>query len=167
MIMHQVTDNVSAFKEIMGNYPSGVTIVTTLNENNKPVGLTANSFASVSIDPLLVLWSIDRKVSSFDAFCKANRFAVHVLAADQAEACWAFAGKEPERFSKVSWELSENQLPIISESLGVLECKTFQKIEAGDHVILIGEVISLSKSEKEPMLYFRRNVGAIPQNWSK
>jgi flavin reductase (DIM6/NTAB) family NADH-FMN oxidoreductase RutF len=163
--MSQVIDQVSTFKQIMGSYPTGVTIVTTLNGENKPVGLTANSFASVSIDPLMVLWSIDRRVSSFADFMQATQFAVHVLASDQAEACWAFAGKELDRFSKVSWQLSDNSLPIIDGSLGVMECKTVQKVDAGDHVILIGEVISLRKEEKDPMLYYSRNVGPIPSNW--
>lgn len=163
--MSENTNKANTFKQIMGSYPTGVTIITTLSENNIPVGLTANSFASVSLDPLMVLWSIDRKVSSFEIFCNTGHFAVHVLASDQAEACWAFAGKEPDRFSKVNWTLSENKLPIISGVLGVMECQTSQKIDAGDHVILIGEVLSLSKQEKKPMLYYSRNVGPIPDNW--
>lgn len=151
----------------MGSYPTGVTIVTAMNQNQEPMGLTVNSFASVSLSPLLVLWCIDRKVSMFADFQQTEKFAVNVLASEQADACWAFAGKEPDRFSKVQWNLSGNQLPILSETLGVLECKKVNQIDAGDHVIFIGEVISLEVNEKEPMLYFRRNIGAIPPNWPK
>ncbi len=158
-------DTVALFKQIMGSYPTGVTIVTTTDSQANPWGLTVNSFASVSLDPLLVLWCIDRRASSLEAFKKSAHYAVHVLAADQKDLCWAFAGKEPDRFSKANWSLSENQLPILSDSLGVFECKKVQEVDAGDHVILIGEVIGIQKQDKEPMLYFRRNVGAIPADW--
>ena len=158
-------DKVSVFKQIMGEYPTGVTIVTTIDEEDNPVGLTVNSFASVSIEPLLVLWCIDKRVSSYDAFIKAENFAVHTLSENQADACWAFAGKEPNRFSKVNWKKSDNDLPIIMESLGLLECKTVQQIDAGDHTILIGEVIKISKQDKSPLMYYSRNIGGIPANW--
>jgi flavin reductase (DIM6/NTAB) family NADH-FMN oxidoreductase RutF len=158
-------ERVDNFKRIMGKYPTGVTIVTTLEANGTPTGLTVNSFTSVSLEPLLILWCLDKRFSSFTAFLKAEKFAVHILAAEQADACWAFAGKEPDRFSKVKWELSVNGLPIISDSLGTLECKTVQQIDAGDHVILLGEVIGLKAEEKEPLLYYSRNIGTIPDRW--
>ncbi len=158
-------DQVAMFKQIMGSYPTGVTVVTALNKEGKPMGMTVNSFASVSLSPLLILWCIDRKVSMFDDFQSTDKFAVHVLSKDQADACWTFAGKEADRFSKVTWNQSEHQLPIISDSLGVLECKKVNQIDAGDHVIYIGEVIGLSANENDPLLYYRRNVGAIPEGW--
>ncbi|KAB2336254.1 flavin reductase family protein [Cytobacillus depressus] len=163
--MKEIIDKVSVFKQIMGLYPTGVTIVTTMDEHGTPAGLTVNSFASVSLDPLIVLWSIDKRASSLDKFIKAKNFAVHTLSSDQADACWAFAGKEPDRFSKVNWKTSEHGLPIIIDSLGTFECKTIQQIDAGDHVILLGEVIELNKQDKAPLLYFNRNIGPIPENW--
>lgn len=163
--MTGIADKGSIFKQIMGAYPTGVTIVTTMDEDRNPVGLTVNSFASVSIDPLMVLWCIDKKVSSLRAFLRTEKYAIHTLSADQADACWVFAGKEPDRFSKVNWKTSANGLPIIEDSLGIFECKTIQQIDAGDHVILLGEVIDLQKQEKEPLLYFNRNIGGIPENW--
>jgi flavin reductase (DIM6/NTAB) family NADH-FMN oxidoreductase RutF len=157
---------VSKFKQIMGSYPTGVTILTTTDTEGNPSGLTVNSFASVSLDPLLVLWCIDRKASSLEAFRQSANFAVHVLADDQKDLCWAFAGKEPDRFSTANWNMSENYLPILSGSFGVLECKKVQEIEAGDHVILIGQVINIQHQDKEPMLYFRRNIGSIPADFA-
>ena len=151
------------FKQIMGNYPTVVTILTTTNEDGTPVGLTVNSFASVSLDPLMVLWSIDHKVSSLEAFTKGGKFAVHVLAGEQQELCKTFASKVEDRFADCKWELSENGLPIIDGAFGVFECKTFQTVEAGDHTILIGEVIDLqADTTKEPMLYHRRCFGSVP-----
>jgi flavin reductase (DIM6/NTAB) family NADH-FMN oxidoreductase RutF len=159
------TNQIQQFKEIMGSYPTGVTVVTTLDPLGNPIGITANSFASVSLDPTLILWSIDRKASTYKVFTKCSHFAVHVLSGDQKDVCWMFAGKDSDPYSKVKWKISENNLPVISEVFGVLQCKCVQRIEAGDHTILVGEVIDLEKNDKEPMLYFRRNVGNIPENW--
>lgn len=160
------TDRVQLYKDLMGSYPTGVTIVTTVDNFGNPAGLTVNSFASVSLAPLLILWSIDRKASSYNVFAACDKFAVHILAEDQKEACWSFAGKERDRFSKVKWSLSEHNLPIIAETFGVMQCKCIQRVEAGDHTILIGEVMDLDKNDKNPMLYFRRHVGAIPETWA-
>lgn len=155
----------SLFKEIMGSYPTGVTIITTTDSGGNPVGLTVNSFTSVSLKPLLVLWCIDNKASSFEAFQECDGFAVHTLASDQKELCWSFAGKEQDRFSTAEWSVSEYKLPILNGSYGVMQCTKLQRINGGDHTILIGEVVDQQKNDKEPMLYFRRNVGAIPSNW--
>lgn len=160
-----VNENVSLFKQIMGSYPTGVTIVTTADSFGNPCGLTVNSFASVSLDPLLVLWCLDRRSTSLEVFQNSEGFAVHILAAEQEELCWTFAGKDTDRFSKAEWFLSNNNLPIISGSFSVLECKKVQQIEAGDHLIFVGEIIKIEKQDKEPMLYFRRNIGKIPVGW--
>jgi flavin reductase (DIM6/NTAB) family NADH-FMN oxidoreductase RutF len=163
--MAETISKVNVFKQIMGHYPTGVTIVTTMDDHGNPVGLTVNSFASVSLEPLLILWCVDKKVSSLDSFLTAKKFAVHTLSSDQGDACWAFAGKEKDRFSKVNWKVSKNGLPIISDSLGTLECKTVQLKDAGDHYILLGEVIDINVEEKDPLLYYNRNIGSIPINW--
>ena len=155
-------ENQQIFKEVMGNYPTGVTILTTTDSEGTPVGLTVNSFASVSLDPLMVLWSIDHRVSTIKDFVEGGKFAVHILAGDQQELCKTFASKNIDRFSHCTWQLSDNQLPIIEGAFAVLECKTFKTVEAGDHTILIGEVINIQKDDKEPMLYHRRHFGAIP-----
>ncbi|MEK4030485.1 MULTISPECIES: flavin reductase family protein [Bacillaceae] len=151
------------FKEVMGNYPTGVTIVTGVTEDGTPVGLTVNSFASVSLDPLMVLWSIDHGVSTIKAFTEGGKFAIHVLAGEQQELCKTFATKGVDRFGQCKWEMSENGLPIIEGAFGVFECETSQAVEAGDHTILIGNVtnIHLDKT-KDPMLYHRRCFGPIP-----
>ena len=159
----KVEEKVTLFKEAMGNYPTGVTIVTTTDKENNPVGLTVNSFASVSLDPLLVLWSIDHGVSSLDDFKRADGFAVHILAGNQQELVKLFSSKGADRFSIATWELSDLKLPILSDAFAVLQCKTFKQVEAGDHTILIGEVKDIQISrEKEPMLYHRRQFGPIP-----
>ena len=155
-------ENETVFREVMGNYPTGVTVVTTADSEGNPVGLTVNSFASVSLNPLMILWSIDHKASPIQAFQENKKFAVHILAGNQQEECVIFSSKNIDRFSKVQWEFSENQLPIIKGSAAVLECETFQAVEAGDHTILIGSVINIQSWSKDPLLYHRRRFGPIP-----
>lgn len=151
------------FRDIMGNYPTGVTVVTATTEDGTPVGLTVNSFASVSLDPMLLLWSIDHKVSSLKAFTEGGKFAVHVLAGDQQKLCTTFASRVEDRFAECTWEMSERGVPIIEETFGVFECKTFKTIEAGDHTVIIGEVVDLKiDQQKDPMLYHRRVFGSVP-----
>ncbi len=158
-----MSEKENVFKEVMGNYPTGVTIVTARNEEGEPVGLTVNSFASVSLDPLLVLWSIDHRVSSLEAFKSADHFAIHILSGDQQDLCKTFASKDTDRFNSCTWESSEYNLPVINDAYAVLQCKTFKQVEAGDHTILIGEVQDIQKSDtKEPMMYHQRRFGPIP-----
>lgn len=150
------------FKQAMGNYPTGVTVVTTFTEDHTPVGLTVNSFASVSLDPTLILWSIDKKSSLLDVFVKAEKFAVNILAEDQADICTLFATKVEDRFGQCEWETSAHDLPILSSVQSQLECKMFQQVDAGDHIIFIGDVLSIHNEDKNPLLYHRRHFGAIP-----
>ena len=163
--MMDINTNISRFKEVMGNYPTGVTVVTAVDEQGVPLGLTVNSFASVSLDPLLILWSIDKRVSSYQSFIKTDKFAVNVLSSDQSDICSLFASKDIDRFINCDWKLSEHTLPIISAALGVLQCKTFKTIEAGDHTILIGEVVDIQSENKEPLLYHGRKFGKIPKEF--
>ena len=163
--MNTQTDVKETFKAIMGSYPTGVTVVTTTTESGKPVGLTVNSFASVSMDPTLVLFCVDQKAGTLQAFKESQKFAVHVLNEDQKAECFKFAGKDDDKFSDFDWGMTEMGLPVFANAAGVMECKTVREVEAGDHTIFIGEVVSISKSDKEPMLYFRRKVGGVPQDW--
>ncbi|WP_046180800.1 flavin reductase family protein [Domibacillus tundrae] len=152
------------FKDAMGNYPTGVTVVTATSANGEPIGLTVNSFASVSLDPLLILWSIDHKVSTIQEFVEGGKFAVHILAGNQQDVCMTFATKGVDRFSTCEWSFSpEHNLPLIEGAFAVLQCKTFKTVEAGDHTILIGEVEDIQiDSGKDPMLYHRRHFASIP-----
>lgn len=159
-------NQIELYKEIMGSYPTGVTIVTTLDEQKKPVGLTVNSFASVSLNPLMILWCIDKGSSNYKTFKETDRFAVNILSGDQKNECFVFASsKEKDRFSKTSWELSNNKLPILGGVFGVFECKKVEQVDAGDHLIMIGKVIELKKNNTDPMLYYRRKVGFISDEW--
>lgn len=160
--MQKGIDKQSLYKEVMGNYPTGVTIVTTKDGQGTPVGLTVNSFASVSLDPLLILWSIDHSVSSLDVFKKAGKFAVNILAGDQQALCKTFASRNTDRFASCHWKSSEHDLPVILDTFAVLQCETYKMVEAGDHTIMIGKVLDIDMGDKDPMLYHRRKFGHIP-----
>ncbi|WP_210471687.1 flavin reductase family protein [Sporosarcina sp. 6E9] len=151
----------------MGNYPTGVTVVTAFDENNEPMGLTVNSFASVSLEPLLILWSINNGAGSYNDFLKTDKFAVNILASDQADLCTLFSSKVEDRFGVCDWEKSELNLPVLAGSLATLQCKVYKKVDAGDHTIMIGEVLDIHNEEKEPLLYHKRTIGAIPETFYK
>ncbi|MFD2114343.1 flavin reductase family protein [Paenibacillus yanchengensis] len=153
------------FKAAMGNYPTGVTVVTSVDNEGKPVGLAVNSFASVSLDPLMILWSIDHRVSSINTFKNCQRFVVHLLAADQQEVVQVFSTRHMDRFSQVAWQMSKHNVPIIAGAYATMECETVQTVEAGDHTILIGAVTELTAEDKQPLLYHRRQMGAIPASF--
>ncbi|WP_342527924.1 flavin reductase family protein [Chryseomicrobium sp. FSL W7-1435] len=155
-------DAVTQFKQAMGNYPTGVTVVTAQDTDGNPIGMTVNSFASVSIDPLLILWSIDKNAFYFDAFTKATSFNVNILAADQGDLCMLFASRVEDRFGKCEWHPGENGLAVLKGTASQLECTVYKTVDAGDHMILIGEVTSIHNEEKEPLLYHKRLFGKIP-----
>ncbi|KAB0442531.1 flavin reductase family protein [Lysinibacillus fusiformis] len=159
-----MTDHVAAFKLALGNYPTGVTVVTACHETN-PIGLTVNSFASVSIDPLLILWSLDKKSQLHPYFMSVEKFAVNILASDQEQLCTLFASKVPDRFAQAKWSTSSLGLPILHDTAAILQCKSFQQIDAGDHTIFIGQVLDITNSQKEPLLYHRRHIGQIPKSF--
>jgi len=163
--MQKQTINIEAFRKAMGNYPTGVTVVTTFDQENQPVGLTVNSFASLSLEPLMVLWSIDHGSNSLDAFNFTDKFAVHILAENQSTLAREFAVSKEDKFENVEWEASANSLPVLKDVLSVLECKVHDKIVAGDHTIMIGEVIDIQNTEKNPLLYHRRVLGPIPEEF--
>lgn len=154
---------VACFKEVMGNYPTGVTVITTFDTNHRPVGMTVNSFAAVSLEPLLILWSIDKNATAYESFLKVEKFSVNILAADQADLCTLFSSKAADRFSQCEWTESKWSLPVLSNALAVFQCKTFNKVEAGDHTILIGEVIDIHNHYKSPLLYHKRRFVEIPE----
>ncbi|MGE7839737.1 flavin reductase family protein [Lysinibacillus sp. NPDC093712] len=160
-----MTDKVTAFKQALGNYPTGVTVVTAYSDVNEPIGLTVNSFASVSIDPLLILWSLDKKSQLHPLFSNTDKFAVNILANDQTHLCTVFSSKIPDRFAQVKWSNSLHGLPILHDTLATLQCETYKKIDAGDHTIFIGHILEIDNAQKEPLLYHRRHIGQIPTSF--
>jgi len=132
--------DVRAFRNILGSFPTGVTVITTLGEDGVPVGLTANSFNSLSLDPPLILWSLNRNSPSLVCFERCPNFAVNILAQGQSHLSRRFATPIPDKFSGVEWRAAGNGIPLLAGCAAVLECTLVSMQQAGDHVLFIGRV---------------------------
>ncbi|WP_091510946.1 flavin reductase family protein [Microbulbifer yueqingensis] len=150
---HPVPDQSRALRDTLGQFATGVTVVTTTDANGQPVGMTVNSFNSVSLDPPLVLWSIDKESLGYDAFTAEGHFAVHVLRADQQHVSNLFAGRGADKFGQVRWQEGPNQVPLLAECAAVFHCRLAQCIEGGDHTILLGEVLDFTANGGEPLIF--------------
>ena len=145
-----------AFRDALGCYPTGVTVVTAVGPRREIIGITANSFSSVSLDPPLVLFSLNRRAHSLTAFLSTQHFAVNVLGADQEALSNQFATALGEKWQGVEYITWDSGCPILKGALACFECKIRHTYEGGDHVILVGEVLKIiAEPEGEPLLYLR------------
>ena len=145
------------FRQALGSFPTGVTIVTTLDKDSQPIGFTANSFTSVSLEPHLILICIDKASFNIEAFSKGNHFAVSILSENQHHISNTFALPATDRFNQINWESKITGCPIINESVAWFDCIKDSFIEAGDHFVLIGQVQAFDSSTKTPLVYLRGN----------
>lgn len=150
-----------ALRAAMACFATGVTIVTTLDNNGHPVGLTVNSFNSVSLEPALVLWSLARSSESLPVFAANAAFAVNVLAADQQALCQTFASRTTDRFAGVDWTPGLYGVPVLSGSVASFECVTAQRIPGGDHEIFLGHVHRVSSSDTPALVYHQGQFGQL------
>ncbi|HEY8570217.1 flavin reductase family protein [Microbulbifer sp.] len=150
-----------ALRDTLGQFATGVTVITTLDGNGQPVGMTVNSFNSVSLDPALILWSIDRGSMSYDAFTQSEHFVVHVLKGDQQHVSNLFAGRGADKFGQVKWHSGPGNIPQLDDCAALFHCRRAQNIEGGDHTILLGEVLEFSASGGEPLIFHRGRYRAL------
>ena len=130
----------SHFRAALGTFATGVTIVTARGEDGTLVGLTANSFNSVSLDPPLVLWSLGKKAGAMPVLSRGSHYAINILAADQKELAQRFATRDIDRFAGVTWREGAGGAPLLDGAVAVFECANRSQYEEGDHVIFVGEV---------------------------
>lgn len=144
-----------AFRGVCGLFVTGVTVITS-QAGGEPVGVTVNSFASVSLDPPLVLFCIHHMSRVWPVIEQTESFAVNILAEDQAEVCRAFATKTHPHFSTVKSRYGATGVPILDDALGYLECTLHRVIDGGDHLIVIGRVVDFgAQREDGPLTFFR------------
>lgn len=141
------------FRKALGSFATGVTIITTRTADGHPVGLTANSFNSVSLDPPLVLWSLANNSGSFDAFKQARHWAVHILGADQEELSGRFARRGEDKFAGLEVGNGQGDVPLLKGCAAHFECRTVSQYQGGDHLIFIGEVLDFSRDEAAPLVF--------------
>lgn len=150
-----------ALRDTLGQFATGVTVITTLDPSGQPVGMTVNSFNSVSLDPALILWSIDRASLSYAAFTQCERFVVHVLKGDQQHISNLFAGRGADKFGQVQWHAGPGEIPQLDDCAALFHCRRAQNIDGGDHTILLGEVLEFSASGGEPLVFHRGRYRAL------
>jgi flavin reductase (DIM6/NTAB) family NADH-FMN oxidoreductase RutF len=153
------------FFAIMSAFPTGVAIVTTLDEHGEPKGLTTNAICSVSAEPPMLLVCVDKTSRTLAALRHAQRFVVNFMSDGRAELCALFASKADDKFAAVTWEQGLGGMPLLTDdALAIAECRTEQELEAGDHLILTGivEAGRPPAADRVPILYYRRAYGSTP-----
>jgi flavin reductase (DIM6/NTAB) family NADH-FMN oxidoreductase RutF len=142
------------FRRACGRFATGVTIASVLDASGTPHGLTVSSFTSVSLSPPLVLICLGHEVSAIGHFRQASYFGINVLREDQQDLSRTFARKGFDRFDGLDWQPGETGVPLIPLALANIECQVFARHTAGDHDILIGEMVAARTAPGEPLIYF-------------
>ena len=144
-------DTARAFRDALGQFATGITVITCATRQG-PLGITANSFASVSLDPPLVLWSPARSASRFPVFEAAQHFAIHVIGTQQQNMCQAFV-KDGAAFADLDWAPGATGAPLIDGCLARFECERHAVHDGGDHAIILGRVVSATLGRGAPLVF--------------
>ncbi|MFE2944566.1 flavin reductase family protein [Streptomyces sp. NPDC059255] len=151
-----------AFKQGMASFPSGVTIVTTSDDDGKWWGFTASSFCSVSMDPPLVLVCLARNAECHPVFERAEHFTIHVIRPEDTELAYRFATRGADKFTDEAFEADHRGNPVLRDACVTLNCTMYARSDGGDHSILIGQVEKTALGDSLPAVYFRRGFHSLP-----
>jgi flavin reductase (DIM6/NTAB) family NADH-FMN oxidoreductase RutF len=147
------------FRNALGTYATGVTVITAMAADGKPYGLTCNSFASVSLNPPLVLWSLVIFSQAMNIFQNASHFTVNVLGASQQALANKFATSSEDKFAGVEWTPGLGNAPVLANSVANFQCRAADRYYGGDHVIFLGAVEAYAYNRQEPLLFARGGYG--------
>lgn len=148
-----------AFRDALGCFATGVTVVTTMTAQG-PLGITVNSFSSLSLDPPLVLWAPAKDSRRYQAFVAAPHFAIHVMAEDQFDLAMSFA-KDGTAFDAAGWSPSDEGVPCLENVLARFECRHHAAYDGGDHKIVVGEVLRAAHRPGSPLIFARGAYGGF------
>ncbi len=148
------------YRNILSAFPTGVTVMTCAGEGGN-VGMTVSSFNSVSVDPPLILWSIDRNAPSFKTFTVNDYFCVNVLSDDQKDVALQFARPLPDKFTGIDHAIKDFGLPLLSGCAAHLVCKVWNRYDGGDHEIIIGRVLTGQKQDRNPLVFAMRGFAKV------
>lgn len=154
-------DHPLELRKTLAQFATGVTVITCSDEERRPCGITANSFSSVSLDPPLILWNIGKASRSLPAFLQADHFAIHILHAHQEELARHFARSDALPFDGIDYSTTEQNVPVLPGVIARLDCRTHEIIEAGDHHIILGEVLQHEHGDGSPLLFFNSRYETI------
>jgi flavin reductase (DIM6/NTAB) family NADH-FMN oxidoreductase RutF len=151
------------YRNAVGCFATGVTVITTLDGGGGRIGITANSFSSLSLDPPLVLFCVDAKINSFEAFESCEYFNVNVLAENQMELSNTFARSSDDKWGGIEHGYGDNGSPVLENAIAVLECEKHAMYEGGDHMIMVGKVTKLTYEANDcrPLIYFKGSYANI------
>jgi flavin reductase (DIM6/NTAB) family NADH-FMN oxidoreductase RutF len=156
---HTTAHQPQQFRDALAKFATGVTIMT-VNGSNGPVGVTINSFASVSLDPPLVLWSMAKSSARLQSFQDADQYAIHILREDQNEACMGFT-KQSDFFEGLDVTLSDKNPPLIENCVARFVCTPHAQYDGGDHTIFVSRVIDIETNDHTPMIFFNKSFGRL------
>ncbi len=142
------------FRNALGMFATGITVVTTRTPDGVPIGLTVNSFNSVSLDPPLIVWSLANDLPSRALFEGCEYYAINVLAADQAELSQRFASRLGDRFGGLDFDSGVGGVPLLRGCCARFQCRNTVRHEGGDHVVFISEVVDFDREPRPPLIYF-------------
>ncbi len=151
--MHKPVFDSNEFRRSLGTFATGVTIITVRSPDGEPIGVTANSFSSVSLDPPLVLWSLAKNAKSLPAFQAAEYFAIHILSAEQEGLSNLFASQGADKFGNLNTEQGIGDTPLLDGCCTRMQCKVAHQYEGGDHIIFVGEVVDLVSNDLTPLVF--------------
>ena len=152
------------FRRACAHFVTGVCVLTACGRQGVPHGLTVNSFSSVSLHPPLVMVAVAHSSTQLAGFDDAESFAVNILTEKQRSLAVCFATREPGRFDGIAWAAGRTGAPVLEETLGVIECRTVQKFDAGDHRVLVGEAVAASVHQGRPLLYYKSGYAGLDQS---
>ncbi|HEY7136108.1 MAG TPA: flavin reductase family protein [Acidimicrobiia bacterium] len=156
-----ITPDAASFRETLGHFATGVTIITAIDDG-EPVGMAANSFTSVSLDPPLVLFCAAQTSTTWPRIRNARQFTVNILDEHQEDLCRLFAQKGADRFGQVEWHRSAAGSPVLGDVHAYIDCETWAEYEGGDHVIVVGRVLELGiNADAGPLLFYRGDYGRL------
>ncbi len=147
-------DAARRFRNALGMFATGITVVTARTPAGEPIGLTVNSFNSVSLDPPLIVWSLSNDLPGRALFEACEYYAINVLAEDQIELSQRFASRAGDRFSGLEFEQGVGGVPLLKGCCARFECRNTVRHAGGDHVVFISEVVGFDREERLPLLYF-------------
>ncbi|MBT8087178.1 MAG: flavin reductase family protein [Gammaproteobacteria bacterium] len=151
----QADTDTLGYRRALSLFATGVSVVTALDSEGNPVGITVSSFNSVSLDPPLVLWSVGLESMSYEAFTSADHFAVHVLGKGQEDLCDHFAKRVPDKFGGLDWGSGFGGAPILPDFAACFECSTEHVYPGGDHQIVVGRVHRFEYRDSEPLIIYQ------------
>lgn len=149
-------------RRVMGHFATGVTVITTKDNEGAPQGLTANAFMSLSLNPPLVIISVDKGATCYNCFAKGNGYTVNFLSENQEEISKRFATKGIDKFAGLGWREGGNGAAIIDGVLGHVECRITQSYDGGDHTIVVGEILNVAATGERPLLFFKGKYQKLP-----